>query len=153
MGYIDANLMKGEKIIFKTKPHWSCIVAPCILFSMGWIMFIAGIGFQAMALVIIGFLIFAIAFFWGLSELFTMISSEYALTNRRIVTKTGLISRKTMEILLNKIETVNIDQNLTGRMFNYGNLNITGTGGAQDPFKGIAAAVEFRKRIYDQIGE
>ena len=76
-------------------------------------------------------------------------SDEFVVTNKRIIVKTGIFSRKTLEMNLNKIESVNVDQSIFGRMFGYGTITIIGTGGTRESFPDIARAVEFRKRFQE----
>lgn len=70
-------------------------------------------------------------------------------TNKRIIVKIGIFSRRTLEMNLNKIESVNVDQNIFGRMFGYGTITIIGTGGTREAFPNIGDAVEFRKRFQE----
>lgn len=70
-------------------------------------------------------------------------------TNKRIIIKTGIISRKTFEMNLNKIETVNVDQSIFGRMFGFGTITVIGTGGTREEFPDIAKPTEFRKKFQE----
>ena len=72
-------------------------------------------------------------------------STEVAVTTRRVIVKTGFISRKTVEINLNKVESLQVDQGLLGRMLNFGTLVIAGTGTSHEPIVGISEPLEFRK--------
>jgi uncharacterized membrane protein YdbT with pleckstrin-like domain len=76
-------------------------------------------------------------------------SDEFVVTNKRIIVKTGIFSRRTLEMNLNKIESVNVDQGIVGRMLGYGTITIIGTGGTRESFPDIANAVEFRKRFQE----
>ena len=117
--YVDNNLIKDEQVVYETKYHWK------IFFSLG-----------------------------GLLTLFigpalARWSDEFVVTNKRVIVKTGLISRKTLEMNLNKIESVNVDQSIMGRMLDYGTVTIIGTGGTRESFSNIGNAVEFRKRFQE----
>ena len=72
-------------------------------------------------------------------------STEIAVTTRRIIVKTGYISRKTVEINLNKVESLQVDQGMLGRMLDFGTLVIAGTGASHEPIVRIAEPLEFRK--------
>ena len=72
-------------------------------------------------------------------------TTELAITSKRVIVKTGFISRSTMEINLNKVESLQVDQAVMGRMFNFGTLTIAGTGTTHAPLTGIADPIEFRK--------
>jgi uncharacterized membrane protein YdbT with pleckstrin-like domain len=78
-------------------------------------------------------------------------SDEFAITNRRLIIKTGLISRKTFEMNLSKIESVNIDQTLLGRILGYGTIMIVGSGGTRETFPNIKKPLEFRKKFQELV--
>jgi uncharacterized membrane protein YdbT with pleckstrin-like domain len=75
--------------------------------------------------------------------------SEFVITNRRIIIKTGFISRKTFDMNLSKIESVNVDQSVVGRILRYGSITIIGTGGTRETFHYISRPIEFRKAFQE----
>lgn len=77
------------------------------------------------------------------------ISTELAITNKRVIAKFGFISRRTVEINLNKVESLQVDQNVLGRLFNYGSLVISGAGTPQAPIPGIYDPLAFRKAFME----
>ncbi len=115
--YVQSNLLDGEQIVYETKLHWIRFVSLRALFTL----FIA--------------------------PLIDRLCSEFAITNRRVVIKLGLISRRTFEMNLSKIESVNVDQSLLGRMLGYGTITIIGTGGTKETFGDISAPLEFRRQF------
>src|SRR5206468_13135286 len=80
-------------------------------------------------------------------------SSEFAVTNKRVILKTGFIHNKTAEMFLSKIESVGVDQTILGRVFGYGSIELRGTGGSLEPFSNISRPLEFRRQIQEQIGQ
>ena len=76
-----------------------------------------------------------------------MRTTELAITNRRVIAKTGFIRRHSLEILLPKIESVDVRQGILGRMLNFGTVTVTGTGGTRESFKAIAEPIVVRKKI------
>lgn len=76
-------------------------------------------------------------------------TDEFAVTNRRVIVKTGLISRKTLEMNLSKIESVNVDQSIFGRLLGYGTITIIGTGGIRESFPNISEPILFRKKFQE----
>jgi membrane protein YdbS with pleckstrin-like domain len=76
-------------------------------------------------------------------------STELAVTSRRIIVKHGFISRQTIEINLNKAESIQVDQGVLGRMFDFGTLIISGTGTSHAPLTGIAEPMAFRKAFIE----
>lgn len=119
MGYIESNLIKDERIEYTTTYHWK------VFFSLK---------------AIVTLFIQPILMRW---------SDEFAITNKRVVIKQGLVSRKTFEMNLNKIESVNVDQPVMGRILDYGTITIIGTGGTRESFTDIRKPLEFRKRFQE----
>ncbi|MGV8059048.1 MAG: PH domain-containing protein [Smithellaceae bacterium] len=76
-------------------------------------------------------------------------TSEFVITNKRIIMKTGLISRKTFEMNLQKIESVNVDQSFWGRLLGYGTVSIVGTGGSRESFSDISKPLLFRRKFQE----
>lgn len=95
--------------------------------------------------------------FWNLRALLTLFiaplinrwTDEFVITNKRIIMKTGLIARRTVEMNLSKIETVNVDQSILGRILGYGNIIIVGTGGTREWFPNIKSPVKFRRTFQE----
>lgn len=117
--YVDNNLIRDEQVVYETKYHWKIYFTLRGIFTL----------FIAPAL--------------------SRWADEFVITNKRIICKTGLFSRRTLEMNLNKIESVNVDQGIMGRMLGYGTITIIGTGGTRESFPDIAQPVEFRKRFQE----
>ncbi len=146
MGYIDNNLMNGEQLVYRAKLHWIIFAGPVILFFIA-IMFL--IGNKNIAL--IGILFFLISILWVISAFISFKTSEFGITNKRVLIKVGLIRRDSLETLLTKIEGIQVSQGIMGRILNYGTILIKGTGGTSNPFHKIENPLEFRKRVQEQI--
>jgi uncharacterized membrane protein YdbT with pleckstrin-like domain len=78
-------------------------------------------------------------------------ATDMAVTNRRVVIKTGLASRKTIEMLLNKVESIEVIETTIGRMLGYGAIVVIGTGGTTEPFHNVAHPLQFRSQVQQQI--
>jgi uncharacterized membrane protein YdbT with pleckstrin-like domain len=87
----------------------------------------------------------------GLQALIIMFTTEFAITNRRVIAKTGFIHRHTLEMLLSKIESVAVHQNILGRVLNFGTVTITGTGGTKESFRAIIEPLTVRRKIHEII--
>ncbi len=74
-------------------------------------------------------------------------SSDFAVTNKRVMMKSGVMTTRSVELLLNKIEAIAVDQSLLGRMFGYGNIVVTGSGGTREAFSHIQSPLEFRRAV------
>ena len=162
MGYIDDNLITGEQVTYRARLHWSVLTKPfllsLLLAAAAAVLFYVAIGgnnseqtTSAITWTGIGILIVgAIPLVTGH---ISRSSAEFAVTNKRVILKTGFIQKKTAEMFLNKIESVGVDQSIPGRMFNYGSIVIRGTGGSLEPFEKVSAPLEFRRQIQEQIGK
>ncbi len=129
MDYVDSNLMKGETVLYRGSLHWIIFVLPGLL-----------------CLVIIGIVPLVAA-------LIRNATSEFAVTNHRVIVKVGLIKRNTLELNLAKVESIGVDQTLLGRMLGYGTIVVVGTGGTREPFKSIADPMAFRRAVNEATAE
>ena len=128
--YVDGALMGGEKVLLEG--HIS-------LWSMFWL--IAG---GAVLLPLFG----AGLILWGVAYV-RYKSTELAITNRRVIAKFGFIRRSTVEINIHKVESIQVDQDILGRMFNHGTLIIAGAGNPQAPIAGISDPMAFRRAFIE----
>ena len=150
--YFQRVAQPDEKLVFHTTIHWMVYV-PAILFLLLALAAIAvdqALGLQGRehtacwaAAVVLG-IIAVIAFFRAFVR---RITTEIAVTDRRVLFKRGLLSRHTVEMNVSKIETVDVEQTLWGRLFNYGNVVIRGTGGTFEPLLGIESPLQLRNAI------
>ena len=145
MSYIDDNLISGEQVVFRTHLHWKVFVLPMLIFLITIAVIAAAIyyGFSPyLPLLILIIPLVALS-----SAYLTWRCSEFAVTDKRVLIKTGILSRHTLETLLTKVENIGVEQTLWGRLFNFGTLYVTGTGSTKETFPGIGAPLEFRKAI------
>jgi len=163
MSYIDANLIPGEKVVYQTRLHWIVMLGH-ILFA-GFVLGLPGAillyyarkeqaeaSAQNQHLMLGGagvLLVSAVAVI--VAGLVRRSATEMAVTTRRVVIKTGLAARKTIEMLLNKVESIEVSETAGGRMLGYGTIVIIGTGGTSEPFHKVAHPLEFRSQVQQQI--
>jgi|SoiMethySBSTD1v2_1073268.scaffolds.fasta_scaffold373582_2 uncharacterized membrane protein YdbT with pleckstrin-like domain len=147
MSYVEKHLMPGEQIEYRTTLHWLVFVVPILLLIAAiWLFFLGGDIAKILAFILmIGVL------GTGLSGVIERQTSEFAVTNKRVLIKTGLIRRHSLETLLSKIESIGVDQSLLGRILGFGTIVISGTGGSKEPFHRIADPMMFRRRVQEQI--
>ena len=81
------------------------------------------------------------------------VSTELAITNKRIISKSGLIQRNTTEMFLEKVESVQVEQGILGRLFDFGSITISGTGGDKSPIRNISQPIEFRKAFMGAVDQ
>jgi uncharacterized membrane protein YdbT with pleckstrin-like domain len=161
MSYIQANLLKNEKVVDLTRMHWIVFTLPVVLLvatfllaSVSPVLFRGYVPFLhiRMAAVVILLCLFA-TLFSAISALIRYATSEYGITNKRIMLKTGWINTNSLELFIDKIEAIYVDQTILGRILNYGTLRIVGTGGTQDPFPFVPSPLAFRKMALEQVDE
>lgn len=161
MSYIDENLISGEMVLYRTRLHWIVMTGPAIvatLFALPGLGFliesIAAVrekGAQSGSMAVLGLLFIVLALIaigWGLWH---RSSTEMAVTNKRVLIKVGMVSRNTTEMMLSKIESVNVNQNALGRMLNFGTITVRGTGGTPEPFAKIGHPLEFRRQVQQEL--
>jgi uncharacterized membrane protein YdbT with pleckstrin-like domain len=138
--------MNSESIIYLGKLHWVIFLWPLICFIVAILFFIGGGDTVA-----VGGLFVLVALVTGIASLINYTTSEFGITNKRVILKVGFIRRNSLEVLLNKVEGVQVNQSILGRIFGYGSITVSGTGGTKDPFHKINAPLEFRKKVQEQI--
>ena len=74
-------------------------------------------------------------------------SSEFAITNKRVLIKVGLVRRHSLELLLQKVEGIGVDQSVMGRILGYGTITVSGVGGTKESFRMISDPLEFRRQV------
>ncbi len=152
MGYVEQNLMPGEQIVVKANLHWAMFLSPVIFTVLGLLLLLlASRDSSTAGIMVIGWLVFLFGLLNCCRAAISYFTTEFAVTNERIIAKTGLLRRRSLELLLSKVESIGVYQPIIGRLFNYGTLVVVGTGGTKEGFPNIAGAMEFRKRINAQI--
>jgi uncharacterized membrane protein YdbT with pleckstrin-like domain len=157
MSYIQDNLMPNEKILFTARVH-PAVFLPSIISFVGSIAFViytistankgdTASGFLAGFLLLAAGIFFFYSILLGFQALIVMSTTEFGVTNRRVIAKTGFIRRHTLEMLLPKIESVAVHQNILGRLLNFGTVTVTGTGGTKESFRAIVEPIGVRKKI------
>jgi uncharacterized membrane protein YdbT with pleckstrin-like domain len=151
MSYVEKNLISGEQLVYVTGLHWSVLAGPVLL---ALIVAAGGIGCLTQKdtdFMYVGAILLAVAAGILAIAAIKRNATEMAVTNRRVIIKTGMASRRSLEIMLPKVESIGIDETVGGRMLGYGTVTIHGTGGTPEPFKRIAHPSEFRRAVQTQI--
>jgi hypothetical protein len=120
MGYVDQRLTTGEAVLYKARLHWVIFVAPALIGAAGAGLFILGRARLGAASDAFGALLLVVAALLALERWIVRSSSEFVLTNRRVLIKVGVIGRHSVEVLLHKIEGIGVDQDALGRLLGYG---------------------------------
>lgn len=148
MGYVDQNLMPREEVTYRASLHWIIYAGPVLVGVLALLLLISMAWNQNLAPVAgLGGLLLIVAAVLAFSRWVTSRTSEFAVTNKRVIVKLGLVRRHTLELLLTKVESIGVDQGIVGRIFGYGTIVVIGTGGTREAFKNIAQPLEFRKQV------
>ena len=129
VSYIDDSLVEGETLIHRARVSW---------WSQFWLVFLGILTLVAVVGVV--FLVWA----W-----IRVRSTELAITNRRIIAKFGFVKRHTVEINLEKVESLRVEQGVWGRILNFGTIFISGSGSSVAPIPNIADPLVFRRKFME----
>jgi PH (Pleckstrin Homology) domain-containing protein len=161
MSYVEKNLISGEQLVYETGIHWIVLFWPfvgAILIAGAGAAILAfrdstaiGHGSAPAAMEILAACCLVAAAIIFAAAVLKKNATEMAVTNRRVIIKTGLASRRSLEIMLPKVESIGIDETFGGRMLGFGTVTIHGTGGTPEPFRRIAHPTEFRRAVQQQI--
>jgi uncharacterized membrane protein YdbT with pleckstrin-like domain len=138
MSYVESNLLPDEEILYRANIHWIvylksmgiCLVSLLFMFSADTIY----LGF--IGLIVAGA-------FWLIAWL-KVVTTELVVTSKRIIAKVGFIRRNTIELNLNKVESISVNQTIIARILNYGTVVIHGTGNSRLPVAQISKPLKFR---------
>ncbi len=148
MGYVERHLLAGEQVVYKTRLHWVLFLKPALVVLSGIALTVVLRRVQDPPwLWMIGAGVTLVGLGWALVHYVELMTSEFAVTSSRLILKVGLISRYTTELLLAKVETIGVQQGLMGRMLGYGDLIVTGTGGAREVFRRVRDPIGFRNHV------
>jgi uncharacterized membrane protein YdbT with pleckstrin-like domain len=169
MGYVDRNLVAGEMLLYRTRHHWLVLLGPLfgglLLLVPGIALLVEAIATRDTAGLVVGSTVISpklmvsfgavlvvgaiITFSYGVAK---RNATEMAVTNRRVLIKTGMSSRRTLDLMLSRVESIGVEESAVGRMLGYGSVVVRGTGGTPEPFLMIAHPQEFRRAVQEQIG-
>src|ERR1700741_4450815 len=122
--YIDEILQPGEKVLYSTNAHWVFYLPAIGAWIVAIVLFVVSRVGSPHALVVLSLgsaaVVALVALYWTARAWFHRWTTETDVTNKRVVHKTGFIKRRTFEIALDKIESVDVSQSILGRLLNYG---------------------------------
>lgn len=163
MSYVEKHLIPGETIQYQTRLHWIVMMghaAIAILLALlaiaipiAW----ASLGAKKKgppvpgAVYLFALLCLLVGGALFLVGLLRRRATEMAVTSKRVIVKTGIAERRTVEILLSRIESVAVDEPALGRLLGYGTVIVRGTGGTPEMFEKIYHPLQFREQVQRQI--
>jgi uncharacterized membrane protein YdbT with pleckstrin-like domain len=162
LSYAEKHLIAGETVHYETRLHWIVMVGHALIAAVLTLVGAVALLVPASSLnsatttysgglrwAGIGCLL-AAAIFFGIG-LVRRNATEMAVTNKRVIVKSGLADRRTIELLLQRIESIAVEEPALGRILGYGTVIVRGTGGTPEVFPQIARPLEFREQVQRQI--
>jgi uncharacterized membrane protein YdbT with pleckstrin-like domain len=149
--YIDDILQPGEKVLYSTNAHWIFFLPAIVLWLVAAALFVASGMIPAGPLVLVCMSLAAIvaivALYKTATAWFHRWTTETDVTNFRVVHKTGFVKRQTFEMSVDKVESVDVNQSILGRVLNYGDVTVLGVGEGGKTLNTIASPLAFRNAI------
>ena len=149
--YIDEILQPGEKVLYSTNAHWMFYLPAIAAWLLALVLLILSRTTVTEGIILLclsaSAIVAIVGLYWSVKAWFHRWTTETDVTNLRLVHKTGFITRKTFEMSLDKIESVDVDQSILGRFLNYGDVTVRGVGEGAQKIATIASPLEFRNYI------
>jgi uncharacterized membrane protein YdbT with pleckstrin-like domain len=161
LSYAEKHLIVGETVQYETRLHWIVMLGHALIAAIlavigvslllaPWGSINGGTSASAVLRWAGAACLFLGAIFFGIG-LVRRNATEMAVTNKRIIVKSGLADRRTIELLLPRIESIAVEEPALGRLLGYGTVIVRGTGGTPEVFPQIARPLEFREQVQRQI--
>jgi uncharacterized membrane protein YdbT with pleckstrin-like domain len=154
MSYVTRVLQPGERVVHDAGLHWVIFTRAIIAAIICLVLVIAALSaagsqtqYLSLALWIAAAILALLALSAGLRAFIRRATTEFAVTDHRVIYKTGLLARHTLEMNRSKIESVDVDQSIAGRVLGYGTVVVRGTGGSLEPIRNVADPLVFRTQI------
>jgi uncharacterized membrane protein YdbT with pleckstrin-like domain len=149
--YIDDILQPGEKLLYSTNAHWIFYLPAMVAWIAAAVLLILSRATVSEGITLLWLSASAVvalaALYWTLKGWFHRWTTETDVTNLRVVHKEGFIKRRTFEMSLDKVESVDVNQSILGRILNYGDVTILGVGEGRETIRMIASPLAFRSFI------
>ena len=149
MGYVERHLLPRERLLYTTRLHWGLFAKPVLAMTGGvaltWALYSRSL--DPPWLWQVGVVLAAFGVIWLAVRWIEWETSEFAVTSVRLIFKVGLVARYTTELLLSKVESISVTQGPIGRILNYGDLTVTGTGAVREVFPRVHDPVGFRNAV------
>jgi membrane protein YdbS with pleckstrin-like domain len=143
VSYVEQHLQPREQVIYRATLHPIGLVGPAIVGLIGLDVLLSGFRSHSAGVWLFGLILMLPL----LMAFLNYQQSEFAVTSQRVVIKIGIVRRRSLEIILNKVEGVSVDQGILGRMLDFGSITVNGTGGTPEPFRRISKPLEFRRNV------
>jgi uncharacterized membrane protein YdbT with pleckstrin-like domain len=157
MSYVEQSLGEGEVVRHVAHTHWVIFVVPILQLLIALVLIWIGYKIDDVwarlgwLMRVLGFLVFAFGTLHLLRAWLIRVTTELAVTDRKLIGKWGLISRRTIEQRLDKVDSIEVEQTILGRILGYGTVEVRGSGVTMTPLRMIAGPLTFRRRVEDAL--
>src|SRR3974390_2444549 len=145
--YIDEILQPGEKVLYSTNAHWMFYLPALAAWILALVLLILSRTTVTEGIILLclaaSAIVAIVALYWTVRAWFHRWTTETDVTNLRVVHKTGFIKRRTFEMSLDKVESVDVNQSILGRLLDYGDVTILGVGEGKQTISTIASPLVF----------
>jgi uncharacterized membrane protein YdbT with pleckstrin-like domain len=161
VSYVEKHLIEGEAVVYQTRLHWIVLVWP---FFLGMLLLLPALALISQSatgaggksgvsgpMLAGGIILLIVSLISIVRGILNRNATEMAVTNKRVVAKVGVAARRTVEMLLSRVESIGVEESVTGRILGYGTVIVRGTGGTPESFDKIAHPLEFRTQVQQQI--
>lgn len=145
MSYIESTLLPEERVVYRATLHWVTFVKAVVVLVLGVAVFVV-----VPTVPLVGGVVMVVGVLALIPPFVGYKTTEFGVTNKRVIVKTGFVRRHTLELLLRQVEAISVDQGLAGRLLGYGSITLTGTGGVREVFHKVVDPLELRRRIQGQ---
>jgi hypothetical protein len=157
MNYVDQSLGEGEVVRYVARKHWIVFVVPALLLLVALVLI--GLGYKiddlwkwgGWLMRILGLILLVFGALRLLGAWLTRATTELAVTNRKVVGKWGVVARRTIEQRLEKVDSIEVEQTILGRILGYGTVEVRGSGVTMTPLRMIGDPLTFRRRVEDAL--
>lgn len=151
MSFIEESLLPKEVVIYKATLSPLALILPAMLATVSCALLFALS--DSTALICLFSILGLLASANVLKTIVDYATTEFGVTNMRVIAKKGGIGRNSVELRLSQIESVKVEQGIMGRLFNFGTIIVTGSGGTSSKFPIISKPMELRKQVNTQIAQ
>jgi uncharacterized membrane protein YdbT with pleckstrin-like domain len=135
MSYVTQNLLKDETVEYSATIHWIAYFTAVFWSLVGIILLLAH------------FVVGVLPLLYAAFKVLSILARELAVTNKRVIGKTGVIRRDSIELRHEKVETIRVDQTILGRILGYGTVTVRGTGSSIFGLREISNPLKFRREV------
>jgi uncharacterized membrane protein YdbT with pleckstrin-like domain len=164
MTYAERHLIEGERVVYTTRLHWVVLIRPVLLGLLCGLPGVALLVYSGagsttsssaahQAMMAGGLVLIVIGLLFVIHGIVKRNATRMTVTNMRVIAKIGIAARRTIELLLSRVESIGVEESVMGRMLGYGTVIVRGMGGTPESFDKVAHPLELRSYVQQQIAQ